>query len=479
MTSLPVPSPLFFFCCSRCTVLTITKRKRTNSFSDLRGSPIHARSALSIRERSFEITVKRERLQYFAAKYTYSPFIGPKSTKKTNIPPIDALKARISALEGLDAMMHGIRLQERLVKLSDLSHHWQMITDYLGQHGLLSPRVLAILRTSKIWRLALTESTNDKAGLNIAGKSLLSVSPTASFLSELSFNGTRVQLVQHHPRHSHRHARPPSPGQGHQRRATDHPNSSGRHSLLPSSANGLPGLCTPAIDKNVQRPRLATCHFRDIQHSFSNSAEHGQCQLKRVKLVLASEQEYMVICEDSMQKETVASIPGKNAPHVTTSFPWTEATSNLRSMQTYATSPASRAVSSPAEVSMSQSPFVFFGGLRASPKQRLQLLGLCRQTAARAALGLGSNQPLGHRPDQAWSTLGPRCGVSYVYGLQGTFEEDIETASSHPTSSSSPILASTVQNGFNASEDLRPQRKRISDGEEQPVGECDQEQHSD
>ncbi|KAJ7052014.1 hypothetical protein C8F01DRAFT_1066440 [Mycena amicta] len=193
------------------------KRKRTNSFSDLRGSPIHARSALSIRESSFEITVKRERLQYFAAKYTYSPFIGPKSPAKTNVPPIDAMKARISALEDelygppigtesprgikpfverLDAMMPGIRLQERLVKLSDLSH--QTITDYLGQHGLLSPRVLAILRTSEIWRLALTESMNDEDGLNIAGKSLLTVFSKPNsflFLSELSFNGTRVQDI--------------------------------------------------------------------------------------------------------------------------------------------------------------------------------------------------------------------------------------------------------------------------------------------
>ncbi|KAF7311901.1 hypothetical protein MIND_00201400 [Mycena indigotica] len=192
------------------------KRKRSNSFSDLRGSPKHVRSSLSIQESSFEISVKRERLQYYSAKYTYSPFINPKSSAKLVRSNSDN-RARVRGLEDelygppigtesprgikpfierLDAMIPGIRLQARLSKLPDLSH--QAIADYLGEHGLLSSRILTAFRTSEIWRLALTESMNDEDGLNLAGRSVLSVFSKPNgffFLSELSFNGTPVQDI--------------------------------------------------------------------------------------------------------------------------------------------------------------------------------------------------------------------------------------------------------------------------------------------
>ncbi|KAF7290065.1 hypothetical protein HMN09_01311600 [Mycena chlorophos] len=196
------------------------KRKRSDStsLSALRGSPKYARSELSITQSSFEISVKRERIQYFSHKYTYSPFIAqPSKSAKKPASQVVELKARVRALEDefygppigtesprglkpfiarLDAFMPGIRLQERLLRLPDLSH--QTIADYLGQQGLLGPQVLAILRTSEIWRLLLTESMNDAQGLNIGGRSILpnfSKPNSFLFLQELSFNGTPVQDI--------------------------------------------------------------------------------------------------------------------------------------------------------------------------------------------------------------------------------------------------------------------------------------------
>ena len=75
------------------------KRKRSNTFSDIHGSSKYARSTLSIHESSFEISVKRERLQYFSSKYAYSPFVVPKkSPAKATLS--EALKVRIGSLEG-------------------------------------------------------------------------------------------------------------------------------------------------------------------------------------------------------------------------------------------------------------------------------------------------------------------------------------------------------------------------------------------
>ncbi|KAJ7146769.1 hypothetical protein C8R44DRAFT_758128 [Mycena epipterygia] len=189
------------------------KRKRS-SFSDLRGPPKHTRSTQSDHETSFEVSVRRERLQYFPPKPQYSPFVLPKkAAAKSTL--TDELKAKIRVLEDqlygppigtesprgikpliqrLDAMMPGIRLQERLSKLTDLSH--QTIADFLGENGFLNVRVLTILRTSEIFRLAMTESMGDEDGLNLAGKDILPVFSKPNsflFLSELSFNNTRVQ----------------------------------------------------------------------------------------------------------------------------------------------------------------------------------------------------------------------------------------------------------------------------------------------
>ncbi|KAJ7698980.1 hypothetical protein B0H17DRAFT_317089 [Mycena rosella] len=189
------------------------KRKRS-SFSDLGGPPKYARSIESVHDSSFDVTTRRERIQYFPQKPQYSPFVLPK--KPAAKPTLtDDLKAKVRGLEDqlygppigtesprgikpliqrLDALMPGIRLQERLSKLPELSH--QTIADFLGENGLLNVRVVTILRTSEIWRLAMAESMGDEDGLNLAGQGLLPVFSKPNsflFLSELSFSGTRVQ----------------------------------------------------------------------------------------------------------------------------------------------------------------------------------------------------------------------------------------------------------------------------------------------
>ncbi|KAJ7239395.1 hypothetical protein B0H12DRAFT_1189995 [Mycena haematopus] len=208
------------------------KRKRSRpSFSDLDGPSKHMRSIQSVHESSFEISVRRERLQFFSSKPQYSPFMLPKVFPKATVN--EGLKAKIRSLEDelygppigtesprglkplierLDSLMPGIRLRERLSKLPDLSH--QAITDFLGDNGLLNIRVLTFLRTSEIWRLVMTESMGDEDGLNLAGRDvfpgarrgrpsahpLTVVAPTVFskphsflFLTELSFGGTPIQ----------------------------------------------------------------------------------------------------------------------------------------------------------------------------------------------------------------------------------------------------------------------------------------------
>lgn len=76
------------------------KRKRSRiSFSDLDGPSKYARSIQSIHESSFEISVKRERLQFFPPKPQYSHFVLPKKSI-LKAPLTDDLKAKIRTLEG-------------------------------------------------------------------------------------------------------------------------------------------------------------------------------------------------------------------------------------------------------------------------------------------------------------------------------------------------------------------------------------------
>ncbi|KAJ6578053.1 hypothetical protein B0H19DRAFT_574732 [Mycena capillaripes] len=95
----------------RTTVKKVTsrpplKRKRSRtSFSDLEGPSKHARSIQSVQESSFEISVRRERLQFLPPKPQYSPFVLPKkSAPKATL--TEDLKAKIRTLEGTDLFFH-------------------------------------------------------------------------------------------------------------------------------------------------------------------------------------------------------------------------------------------------------------------------------------------------------------------------------------------------------------------------------------
>ncbi|KAK7017350.1 hypothetical protein R3P38DRAFT_2635246 [Favolaschia claudopus] len=191
------------------------KRKRSSSsFSDLVGSPKHIRSIQSVHESSFEISVRQDKLNFFPQRAQFSPTA---STKKPfpKATLTEDLKAKVRILEDelygppigtesprglkplikhIDSLMPGIRLQQRLSNLPDLSH--QAIADFLGEHGLLNVRILAFLRTSEIWRLKMTDSFDDEDGLNLGSKDILTVFSKPHsflFLTELSFSGTRVQ----------------------------------------------------------------------------------------------------------------------------------------------------------------------------------------------------------------------------------------------------------------------------------------------
>jgi hypothetical protein len=89
----------------RSTVKKVTyrpplKRKRSRtSFSDLDGPSKYARSIQSVHESSFEISVKRERLQFFPPKPQYSHFVLPKKSI-LKAPLTDDLRAKIRTLEG-------------------------------------------------------------------------------------------------------------------------------------------------------------------------------------------------------------------------------------------------------------------------------------------------------------------------------------------------------------------------------------------
>ncbi|KAK7055930.1 hypothetical protein R3P38DRAFT_2682467 [Favolaschia claudopus] len=191
------------------------KRKRSSSsFSDLVGSPKHIRSIQSVHESSFEISVRQDKLNFFPQRAQFSP-TAPTKKPSPKAMLTEDLKAKVRILEDelygppigtesprglkplikhIDSLMPGIRLQQRLSNLPDLSH--QAIADFLGDHGLLNVRILAFLRTSEIWRLKMTDSFDEEDGLNLGSKDILTVFSKPHsflFLTELSFSGTRVQ----------------------------------------------------------------------------------------------------------------------------------------------------------------------------------------------------------------------------------------------------------------------------------------------
>ncbi|KAJ7081613.1 hypothetical protein B0H15DRAFT_854440 [Mycena belliarum] len=210
-----LPENLDFSFNHATTSRPLLKRKFSgSSFRELHSPAKYPRSTRSVREVSLEVDAKAQQNRYFPPKpQNSSRALLMKHSMKTDIP--GELKAKIQILEDqlngppigtesprgiksfvqlLAGLLPGMHLQERILKLPELSH--QGIADFLSEHGLLNVRVMAILRTSEIWRLGLTESMHNEDGLNLAGRDILPVfgKPNSFiFLAELSFCGTRLE----------------------------------------------------------------------------------------------------------------------------------------------------------------------------------------------------------------------------------------------------------------------------------------------
>ncbi|KAG5643084.1 hypothetical protein DXG03_001579 [Asterophora parasitica] len=191
------------------------KKQRRGCFTELHGPPKYERSGHSVQDSSFDVVVKHETLSYSAAP---ASVVKPRTpiaagagtgnngdtfflTQRIHILEDELYGPRIgtesprglqSFIEVLERVLPGIRLKERLAQLSMLSH--QSIVDFLGAHGYLNARVLAIFRTSEIRWITLTESLAKENGLNLCGDILPIFSRPNSFvfLTELSLRDTCV-----------------------------------------------------------------------------------------------------------------------------------------------------------------------------------------------------------------------------------------------------------------------------------------------
>ncbi|KAG6918415.1 hypothetical protein DXG01_014594 [Tephrocybe rancida] len=219
--------------------VTLKKRKR-DSFSDIRGPPQYAKSLLSAHDSSFDVSVKREKLSYSEVPGSPIDFeraapgirddismltirvrdlegeVSDESSKNRTLdthaerlfgPPIGTESPRdIHAfIKRLDGMLPGIRLKERLSQLSIVSH--QSIIDFLGTNGYLNSRILANFRASEVRWITLTESLTNAGGLNLCDDILPTFNQPNSFVfvSELCLRDIHIHdfdltQIQHLPR---------------------------------------------------------------------------------------------------------------------------------------------------------------------------------------------------------------------------------------------------------------------------------------
>ncbi|KAL4264542.1 hypothetical protein AB1N83_005057 [Pleurotus pulmonarius] len=194
----------------------LSKRKRlyddSGTFPELKGPSKYARSCPSAHDSSFEVGLTHDTLQ-FSGLASSPPEIPSEDTRSE----VEHLKARIRTLEDalrgpvtgtetprgiksfiehLDSLMPGIRLKERICALSELSH--QSIVDFLGNHALLTYRILDTFRMSEIRFLSLDKSMARENGLNLGSYDTLSIlgKPNAFlFLTELSLNGAQLRDI--------------------------------------------------------------------------------------------------------------------------------------------------------------------------------------------------------------------------------------------------------------------------------------------
>ncbi|KAF9007379.1 hypothetical protein BDQ17DRAFT_1539788 [Cyathus striatus] len=180
-----------------------TTHKRNNfslaAYTDLRGPPRYARSIQSFHESSFDVEVKRERLDYYDNRFVSSPAILKHSQAKddsdlSNATKVDDVHSFIDRLDG--ELIPGSRIKERIIN-SNLELTFQNIVDFLAQNGNLTARIINIIsKEPTVWRLSLSESMVDENGLNLCGNEFIApFSKPDNFinLSELSFSGTQVE----------------------------------------------------------------------------------------------------------------------------------------------------------------------------------------------------------------------------------------------------------------------------------------------
>ncbi|KAF8151043.1 hypothetical protein B0H34DRAFT_785117 [Crassisporium funariophilum] len=162
-------------------------RKRKFSLSDLGAPPKYARSQPSIHDSSFDIEVRREKLNYLDAPSS------PSYLKKNSSNPVPGVLSIGVLVDRLVSLLPSIRLQERLVELTVITA--DSIMKYLADNGHVHQRVLQCFQESDIKEISFASFASDENGLNLCARELYTVFSFPNsflFLSELSFSGIRV-----------------------------------------------------------------------------------------------------------------------------------------------------------------------------------------------------------------------------------------------------------------------------------------------
>ena len=137
-------------------------------------APKYGKSELVADESSFELEVRREPVDF---DVTGSPTLLSTGLEEKEEAPIcdpDALLAMV--IGRVIALLPGMRLEERLAKLPDLSI--QKVADFLAENGYMNHTVLNTFQRTGVTRLCLSTSLWDEDGLNICGEEVIKCRPT-------------------------------------------------------------------------------------------------------------------------------------------------------------------------------------------------------------------------------------------------------------------------------------------------------------
>ena len=157
-----------------------SKRKRgpspvppspVSSSSDIsQPAPKYGKSELVEDESSFELEVRRERVDFDVTGSTTLLSTGL-NEKEEEAPLCDPEALLATVIGNVIALLPGMRLEERLAKLPDLSI--QKVADFLAENGYMNHAVLKIFQRTGVTRLCLSTSLWDEDGLNICGEEVI------------------------------------------------------------------------------------------------------------------------------------------------------------------------------------------------------------------------------------------------------------------------------------------------------------------